>query len=129
VWRGFDLPFESCLYQRLLDRVSPPQVDMVRKIGLVVIVLCTDDPVTQSIQATCCVGFVMVLNFSLKPFIRDAYDILDSAGCALEVVVYLLGISVLNTSGQSEVAILWTFLSLCTPDVDPTFDANMPTAC
>jgi hypothetical protein len=87
---------------------------MVRKIGLVIIVLATDDPVTQSLQATCCVGFVMVLNFSLKPFIRTVYDTLDSAGCTLEVFVYLLGISVLNSSGDTEVVLLWVLLILCT---------------
>jgi hypothetical protein len=68
--------------------------DMVRKIGLVIVSLTVDDPVTQSLSATVCVGFVMVLNFANKPFIRDVYDYLDATGCSVQVIILLLGVSV-----------------------------------
>jgi hypothetical protein len=86
---------------------------MVRKIGLVLCVLLLDDPLTQSLLAAVCVGFVMVLNFAYAPFIRSAYDILDAAGCSLEVLVYLLGISVLYSSGETEVLILVLLFVSC----------------
>jgi hypothetical protein len=98
---------------RLRFRFSLAQ-DMVRKIGLVVILLLVDDPLVQSMLGAVCVGFVMVLNFKYAPFIRDAYDILDSAGCIVEVLVYLLGICVLYSDGETEVAILSAVFLLCT---------------
>jgi hypothetical protein len=86
---------------------------MVRKIGLVLILLLVDDPLVQSVSGAVCVGFVMVLNFKHSPFIRNAYDILDSAGCSVEVLVYLLGVCVLSSDGGTEVVILSVVLLLC----------------
>ena len=41
-------------------------VDCVRKVGLVIIMVVVEDAYTQSLLGAVCVGFVMVLNYSMK---------------------------------------------------------------
>ena len=79
-------------------------IDMIRKIGLSVIMLVIDDPYTQSLAGVFAVGVVMLANFSYAPFIRQNYDRLDALGCVVLALVFILGLSVHYRKSIAETA-------------------------
>ena len=73
-------------------------VDMIRKIGLVLIMLAVKEPFTQSILGVVCVGVVQLGVFASQPFWRREYNIYEMLGTTSEALVLLLGILVLYRS-------------------------------
>ena len=61
-------------------------VDLIRKVGLVVVSMVIQEPSIQAAAGAICVGIVMSANFLVTPFIRDLYDYFDAFGCVLEVI-------------------------------------------
>ena len=71
---------------------------MIRKIGLVLIMLAVKEPFTQSILGVVCVGVVQLGVFASQPFWRREYNIYEMLGTTSEALVLLLGILVLYRS-------------------------------
>ena len=83
------------LWNRFLPRAYWWEtVDLIRKIGLVLIEELIDDPLQQSLAGASCVVVVMASSFAVKPFIRVKYNKLDAFGASTQLLVFMLGISV-----------------------------------
>jgi hypothetical protein len=81
-------------------------------VGLTITLMTVEDAYLQSLLGAFCVGLVMVINYSQKPFIRDIYDSFDALTCVTEVTVFLLGLSLYyrraNATTDDEIASVGT---------------------
>eukprot|EP00966_Prymnesium_polylepis_P014736 340644-Prymnesium_polylepis.1 len=66
--------------------------------------LITSDPFSQTIAAVLCVGLVMVLNFSVEPYVKQRYDTFECLVSTTEVVLMLLGCLVAQRTREEQEA-------------------------
>jgi len=67
-------------------------VELVRKIGVVVVVAVVTNPVPQSLVSVVLIGFVFTCSITLAPFIRRIYDVFDCVATATIMIFILLGV-------------------------------------
>ena len=83
------------IYSRFEERMYYWEVvEMVRKIGLVLVMVLISNPQYQTFCAFACVGFVMLMHFYNRPYIKLVYDVYDMVSSAVQVLILVLGLLV-----------------------------------
>lgn len=88
-------------------------IELVRKVGVVVVVASVHVPIPQSILAFILMMIVFSCSITLQPFLRHIYDVFDACATANVMLLILLGVILEGNKGSAAPEEEQYFVELC----------------
>lgn len=84
-------------------------VDIIRKLGLVLVGQLVRTPMVQTIVGAILIGIVLAANFYFRPYKQEVYDFFDMFVSSIEMIIFMLGTLVITRPHVDENGQFGTF--------------------